>query len=145
MGSWAELDAHYPPGTLTPALAYVVALTHGAGVRSVYESDGRRATFLPEIGLGGVPYEILLRQAEEYLKNHSLQAFLAEAPPLLNREQKIAILGSVRDVARAQGRAASEEHSIYQQMLAAFGMQPDQVSSALQDMPITPDEVLFPQ
>lgn len=31
MGSWAELDANYPPGALTPATALVVALGHLAG------------------------------------------------------------------------------------------------------------------
>lgn len=45
MGSWSELDANYPPGTLTPATALVVALGHLASARSVH-ADGRLAAFL---------------------------------------------------------------------------------------------------
>jgi hypothetical protein len=126
-------------------MAYIVALAHIAGSGSLYAADGSRAAFLPPEGLGTGTYDTLLAQAETYLQSHSLEQFLAEAPPLLNREQKIAILASMTEVARASGAAAPHEHPIVAQCRAAFGIPVEQVPASLQESYVKPDAVLFPQ
>lgn len=97
MGSWAELDADYPPGALTPAAAFVVALGHLAGASSVYANgvDGALAPFFPRSGLAAD--RDLLDRAERYLQHVALGDFLAEARERLNPQQLRCLLINLLD------------------------------------------------
>jgi hypothetical protein len=99
MGSWAELDAIYPPGALTPATALVVALGHLEGARGV-RADGRPAAFLPA-GLGCDAD--LLGRAERYLAEVPVAQFLDEARALLSARQRLVVALQLLDRQLAAG------------------------------------------
>jgi hypothetical protein len=146
MGSWAELDARYEAGSLTPALVLLVALTHTAGSSSVYSADGSRAPFLPATqSLGCVSYAQLLQRAEAYLQSHSVEQFLREAPPLLNHEQKICMLANMADIAQRRVAAPPEEQPFFRQALAAFAVDAERVNAYQQESTRTHNLEIFPQ
>ncbi|NJK81164.1 MAG: TerB family tellurite resistance protein [Chloroflexaceae bacterium] len=127
MGSWDELDARYEPDGLTPALAFVVAMTHMAGADDVYlrEEEGSLGAFLPRNGLGTMTYNELFERALAYLNRTTIDQFLAEAPPLLNQEQKLCILINMLDAALADGDYAPQEKDIFVRTREAFAIAPD--------------------
>ncbi len=99
MGSWAELDAIYPPGKLTPATALLVAHGHLAGVRSLYQ-EGHLANFLPP----GLAYDAdMLGRAEHYLAEVSLEDFLVEARAMLGAHQRLVLILQLLDRHLATG------------------------------------------
>ena len=62
MGAWVGLGANYPPGTLTPATAFVVALGHLEGATSVYVDDDHDVLTRAERYLGQIPIEPFLNR-----------------------------------------------------------------------------------
>jgi hypothetical protein len=119
MGSWTELDAYYPEGTLTPATAFVVALGHLAGKHSVYATgeSGRLANFVPRPERGLIADRDLITRAERYLRDVPLETFLAEARAVLNPQQMRTLLLNLRSTAEE----APESHARYQQIIAGIG------------------------
>lgn len=138
MGGWPELDARYDPGTLTPAMAFVVSLAYMAGAdgRYLHEEEGSLAPFLQKHGLGGIRYEDLIMCAKEYLKDASLDRFLSEAPPILTNEQKLCILLNIFDASLADGTSAPEEQLLFRRFLEAFGVTLDQIRPYLEGLTI---------
>lgn len=147
MGAWPELDAIYPPGKLTPATAFVVALTYMVGADDIYleEEEGSLAAFLPKHGLGDVRYDDLLDRADAYLQAASLEQFLAEAPHMLNKQQKMCILLNMFDSALADGMVAPEETDVFQQFLAAFDISMDQIRPYIEGLVIKHNLKVFTQ
>jgi hypothetical protein len=145
MGSWIGLDANYPPGTLTPATAFVVALGHLAGARSVYADDPatRLATFLPRHGLD-YDHDLLTR-AERYLREVPLEPFLEEARTLLNPEQKLCLALNLLDAALAQGVVWPGQHPRLSQILEGLGLTAEQLQPYWQALVIKNELCLFPQ
>jgi len=143
MGSWAELDAYYPPGALTPATALIVALCHLAGATSIYADGGARlADCLPRRGL--LYDQDLLARAEGYLRDVALDQFLEEARALLNPEQKRCLLLNLLDFALAEA-ARLEDHALLARILAGLGMSLDHSQPYRQALAIKNDLALFPQ
>jgi hypothetical protein len=88
MGSWTDLDATYPPGRLTPAAAFVVAVARLRGMRSVFVAPGQ---LVPELRRIPLPYDAdLLERAERFL-TIPLGAYLAEAAAVLRPAQRDAL------------------------------------------------------
>jgi uncharacterized tellurite resistance protein B-like protein len=145
MGSWAELDANY--GRLTPAIAFMVSLTHMAGADGVYleEEEGSLAAFLPRHGLGAMSYDELLDRTEDYLQTTSFAEFLAEAPPILNQEQKLCILLNMLDSSLADGVEAPEETDVFCQFLQAFQISQEQIAPLIQAIRIKHNLSVFTQ
>ncbi len=99
MGSWAELDANYPPGTLTPATALVVALGHLAGASSAAAGGGPTA-LLP----AGISLTADLRsRSERYLAEVPLEQFLEQARALLSPRQRLIVALQLLDAQLAAG------------------------------------------
>ena len=144
MGSWVELDAYYPPGTLTPAAAFVVALGHLAGASSVYAdgSGGTLAAFFPRRGLAAD--RDLLERAEHFLRHVALDDFLAEARQRLNPQQLRCLLVNLLDGLLAAG-GDSDTRVRFGVLLEGLGATPDQLEPYLQVLEIKNDLSLFPQ
>ncbi len=145
MGSWAKLDANYPPGTLTPATALVVALGHLAGARSVYAGavGGPLAAFLPRRGLA---YDQdLLARAERYLQEVPVDQFIAEAGGLLNARQKLCLAINLLDALLAAGHAQPHDHAFFGQMLEGLGLTAEQIQPYWPALALKNDLTIFPQ
>ena len=145
MGSWTGLDANYPPGRLTPATAFVVALGHLAGARSVYADDAatRLAAFLPRHGLD-YDHDLLTR-AERYLGQVPIEQFLEEAHRLLNPEQKLCLALNLLDAAQAQGVVRPGDHPRLMTILEGLGLTAERLQPYWQVLAIKNDLSLFPQ
>jgi hypothetical protein len=140
MGSWSELDANYPPGTLTPATALVVALGHLAGATAV-SADGRLAPFLP----AGLAYDAdLLGRAERYLAEVPREQFLAEARALLSARQQLVVALQLLDRQLAAG-APPARRDLLAQMITGLGVDPATVGAHRATLALKNDLELFPQ
>jgi hypothetical protein len=145
MGSWVGLDANYPPGTLTPATAFVVALGYLADARSIYADSATTclAAFLPRHGLD-YDHDLLTR-AEPYLREVPIEPFLDEAHRLLNPEQKLCLALNLMDAALAQGLVRPGDHPRLGQILEGLGMTAEQLQPYWRTLAIKNDLSLFPQ
>jgi hypothetical protein len=140
MGSWTELDANYPPGTLTPATALVVALGHLAGATSVY-ADGRLAAFLP----AGLGYDAdLLGRAERYLAEVPLDGFLAEAQALLSTRQQLVLALQLLDRQLAAGDPPARR-ALIAQICSGVGVGADVLAPHRATLALKNDLGIFPQ
>jgi hypothetical protein len=145
MGSWVGLDANYPPGTLTPATAFVVALGHLVGATSVYIDAAAKqlAAFLPRHGLD-YDHDLLTR-AERYLGQVPTEPFLDEARTLLNPEQKLCLALNLLDVALAKGLLRPGDHPRLAQLLEGLGTTAEQLQPYWRVLALKNDLSLFPQ
>lgn len=140
MGSWAELDAIYPPGALTPAAALVVAVGHLAGARGV-RAGGELAAFLP----AGLGYDAdLLGRAERYLAEVPLGQFLDEAAGLLSARQKLVVALQLLDRATAPGAPAGRAE-LAARIIAGIGVEQAQLAAHRATLALKNDLELFPQ
>jgi len=140
MGSWSELDANYPPGTLTPATALVVALGHLASARSVH-ADGRLAAFLP----AGLGYDSdLLGRAERYLREVPLDPFLAEAAALFTPRQKLVVALQLLDRQLAAGDPP-ERRALFARLLSGIEADHDTLAAHRGTLALKNALELFPQ
>jgi hypothetical protein len=140
VGSWAELDANYPPGTVTPATALVVALGHLAGATSVYADNGH-APFLP----AGLSYDAdLLGRAEHYLAEVPLDGFLAAAAALLSARQKLVLMLQLLDRQLAAGDPAAGR-ALLERIAAGLGVEAEALAPHRGTLALKNDLGLFPQ
>jgi hypothetical protein len=140
MGSWTELDATYPPGTLTPAAVLVVALGHLAGATSVY-AEGGLAAFLPR----GLAYDPdLLRRAERSLAEAPLDVFLAEARERLSARQKLVLALQLVDRQLAAGDDPARR-ALVAQILAGVGLDAADLAAHRATLALKNDLAIFPQ
>jgi hypothetical protein len=146
MGSWTELDANYPPGALTPATAFVVALGHLTGASSAYAAGdtGRLADFFPHPGRGLVADRDLLVRVERYLGEIALDDFLVEARALLDADQTRCLLLNLFDAVLAAGRLPSDDQ-IYTRIAAGLGAPAEQIAPYTRALILKNDLSLFPQ
>lgn len=140
MGSWAELDAVYPPGALTPATAFLAALARLAGARSVYAADGRLASFAPR---GQIAYDAdVLERAERFVREAPEDAFLAAAAALLSRRQRLCLALNLQE--RAQTRSLTADPAFAARATAALGLTDEDL--ARPDAPMIREDLsIFPQ
>jgi hypothetical protein len=145
MGSWTDYDANYPPGTLTPAAALLVALGHLAGATSVYLGGPGTplASFLPRQGIAYEPD--LLGRAERYLAEVPLDAFAAEAAARLNRRQRLCLLLNLIDRRQADGDERPDAHPLVSQLQAALDIDPAELTPLRQALALKNDLSIFPQ
>lgn len=142
MGSWTDFDANYPPGKLTPATAFAVALGRLAGATSVYGWDGRTlAAYLPRHGIA-YDQDVLTR-AERYLRQVSDEEFLAEARQILNRRQKLCLALNVLERTLTREHAANGRFA--GRMLETLGFSADELALHWQTLELKSDLSIFPQ
>lgn len=147
MGSWAELDAIYPEGTLTPGTALVVALGYVSGATSVYadRETGILAPFLTKQHLDRILSNDICKRAEVYLQERPRDTFLTEANRLLTRKQKLSILLTMLDAALARGVASPQTQPLFQQFFQAFDIGEEQLRPHLECLMLKNNADLFPQ
>ncbi len=66
--------------------------------------------------------DALLNTAVKYLRAGSLDKYLADAPGVLNHEQKLCLLINACDSLLADGSAAASEQQLFYRMLTAMGI-----------------------
>lgn len=146
MGSWTELDATYPPGVLTPAAAFIVALGHLGGSTTIYAGPGgdRLASFIPRGERGLSLTADVLARAERYLREVPLDAFLAEAGERLSPQQLRCLLLNLRLVARnaAPGSGAAERFGT---LADGLGATPELLQEDAWGIVTRDDLSIFPQ
>lgn len=139
MGSWAELDAVYPPGALSPAAALVVALGRQAGATSVYAPGARTlAAFAPE----GIAYDAELIERAEHFFGVPEDAFFAAADALLHRRQRLCLALRLLECARSGG---ARDAGFAGRALAALGIAEDDLPPSAAARAIIADLSIFPQ
>ena len=67
-----------------------------------------------------------LDAAIKYVRNNPLDAFLAEAPQLLDEKQRLNVLVNLCDSLLADGRAERSEQALFGRFLQAFQVSEDQ-------------------
>jgi hypothetical protein len=144
MGSWAELDAVYPPGALSPAAALVACLGRLEGAQSVYREGppvGRLAAWLPR-GLGYDPD--LLARAEHYLAQVPLDQLLEQARALLTPRQRFAVALNVldRQLATPDDRARADRAA---QIIAGLAPDTGELAAHRRTLALKNDLSVFPQ
>lgn len=137
MGSWSDLDANYPPGRLTPATAFVVALAQLSEAPVTGDTS-----WLYDARLGASPD--LRERVSRYL-HIPPDHFLAEARDLLRPQQRLCIVLNLCDHLLQKDVVRPERHPFVQQTIAAFAISPDELAAHLATLRITRDLSLFPQ
>ena len=99
MGSWSDLDAIYPPGTLSPASGLVVAIGHLLGAPSVYAAPHHGAPWVPEVFQTD---QAVLARAEYWLHQPTAR-FWAEVRDRLFPQQRMVIALQLFDRASLSG------------------------------------------
>jgi uncharacterized tellurite resistance protein B-like protein len=132
--------------TLTPALAFAVALTHMAAADGTFqpEEDSKLTALFLHRSIGGMSYEELMHQAVVYYQNTSLDDFLSEAALLLTPGQKLCILTNLIDTAMADGVEADEELALFQRFLQAFGISEAEIAPYRRAIIIKNNLSIFP-
>lgn len=144
MGSWAELDAIYPAGALSPAAAFIVALGHLAGARSVY--GGAPAPLAGFLARYALSYDReLLERAEHFLTEVPIDSFLEQARALLNPEQKLCLAVNLLDAALAAGAGRLAGADRLGLLLEGLGIRDEQLAPYQAALRVKNDLALFPQ
>lgn len=144
MGSWAEMDAVYPPGALTPASAFVLACAHLEGAGSIYSEpgSGTLAAFLP----AGISYDADFRaRTERLLQDLTLEDFLAQAATLLNRQQKYCLALNLFDRMLAAHTAQRDLRPQFARLIEGLGLSLDTLQPHIETLRIKNELNLFPQ
>lgn len=145
MGSWGELDAHYPAGSLTPATALIISLAYLRKERTVYADDGRGpAAWIPIQRLDGISPDQLER-AEQLLTGLSFEEFLERAAALLWPRQRQALLLMLCNHVLAEGGRRPEQHPVILALLAAFELDINWLGQHLPALRLLNDYAVFPQ
>ncbi len=123
MNSTSTPSNHEHP-RLTPALAFLVALTYMAGADGVFceEEEGILEAVLKSRRFGEIDYDDLLVRSITYYQQTRFETFLKEAAAILSEEQKLCVLINLADTSFADGSIADEESELFDRFLAAFGL-----------------------
>lgn len=120
---------------MTPHLAFATCLIYVMGADG--EMDNEEIGHLLSVlggaktgnGIGvGANNQALLDQAVRIARTKPLDAFLAEATPLLTDAQRMSILLNLVDSAMADGEAEPEEQELIGRVQAAFGISDERFS-----------------
>jgi|HigsolmetaAR202D_1030399.scaffolds.fasta_scaffold00012_101 hypothetical protein len=145
MGSWGELDADYPAGSLTPATALILALAYLRKESTVYAADGRSpAAWLPVQRLDGVS-PAQLERAEGLLTSLTFEEFLERAAALLWPRQRQALLLMLCNHVLVEGGRRPEQHPVIQALLGAFELDRAWLEQHLLSLRLLNDYAAFPQ
>ena len=136
---------------MNPQLAFVVSLLYMIASDGVIQNE--------EIGqllavLGGEEgpdgqmtvgdrNERLLRSAQAYVEEHSIQEFLEEAAPRLNDVQKMSILVNICDSLLSDGKAEAPEQKVFRTFMSAFGINEERFQPFFEVLILKNDRTVF--
>jgi uncharacterized tellurite resistance protein B-like protein len=126
------------PLKLTPKLALAVSLVY------MMAADGQMEE--QEIGhLHSVvgSDDALIDTAVKYVRSVRLEQFLADAPTVLNSQQKLCLLINMADSLLSDGRAEQSEQQLFHRALTAFGMTEDSFRPYFETLAIKNNRSVF--
>lgn len=91
----------------------------------------------------GAQNQALLDAALKYRRKHSLEAFLAEAAPLLSDAQKMCIMINLIDSSLADGQPEPEEQAMFAKFLSAFGITEERFRPFFEVIMLKADRTVF--
>lgn len=138
---------------MTPWFAFVVSLVYC--ISSDGEVDEEEIGYL-FTALGGEEIDettvgiargnrAVLDEAVDYAQDHDVEAFLAQATPLLSVEQRLCILLNMTDSALSDGEAEAEEQDLILRFQAAFAVSDALLGPFVQALIIKNDKSVFRQ
>lgn len=135
---------------MSPHLAFATALMYMMG--SDGEMDNEEVGALLAvlggeeqggvIGVGAQNRE-LLNKAQQYVRRNSLDAFIAEATPLLTDAQRICVLINLIDMSFADGQPEPEEQELFTKMQRGFGISDERFRPFFEVIMIKNDRSVF--
>lgn len=142
----AEVDT-----TITPHLAFVVSLLYMIASDGVIQNE-EIGQLLAVLGgeegpdgemLVGDENEKLLRSAQAYVEEHSIEDFLEEASPMLLDVHKMAILTNICDSLLSDGKAESAEQALFNKFLIAFDVSEERFQPFFEVLILKNDRTVF--
>lgn len=123
---------------VTPKLAFAASLIY------MMSSDGQIEE--QEIGqlvsaIGGD--RATLDNALKYVRKNRVDAFLAQAAPLLSEPQKLCILSNLCDSLLSDGNAAPAEQMLFNQFMTAFGVSEERFRPCFEVIAMKNDRSVF--
>ncbi len=114
---------------MTPHFAFAASLLYMMGADGEFDNEeiGHLLSVLGgakeggSIGVGA-NNKALLDRAVKYTRKNTIDAFLAEATPVLTDAQKMCLLVNLIDSSLSDGQAEAEEQVLFSKMMQAFGI-----------------------
>ena len=142
----AEVDT-----TMNPHLAFVVSILYMIASDGIIQNE-EIGQLLAVLGgeegpdgemVVGDQNEKLLRSAQAYVEDHTVEDFLAEATPLLWDVQKMAILVTICDSLLSDGKAESAEQAMFYKFLKAFNVSVERFQPFFEVLILKNDRTVF--
>jgi len=137
---------------MTPRLAFAVSLIYCVAIDR--EVDAREVGRLvsafgdkvaPDLIEVGASYRALFHRAVEYVQTHESDDFLAEATPLLTRDQRLCILLNMADSVLADSKAEPAERRLFAKFQQAFGIPDERLRPLFEAILLKNDLQIFGQ
>jgi uncharacterized tellurite resistance protein B-like protein len=114
---------------MTPHFAFAASLLYMMGADGEFDNEeiGHLLSVLGgakeggSIGVGA-NNKVLLDRAVKYTRKNTIDAFLAEAAPVLTDAQKMCLLVNLIDSSLSDGQAEPEEQVLFGKVMQAFGI-----------------------
>lgn len=142
----AEIDT-----TMTPQLAFVVSILYMIASDGVIQNE-EIGQLLAVLGgeegadgemIVGDQNEKLLRSAQAYVEEHSIEDFLKETTPMLQDVQRMAILVTICDSLLSDGKAEAAEQSMFNQFLKSFEISEERFQPFFEVLILKNDRTVF--
>jgi hypothetical protein len=136
---------------MTPHFALAASLLFMMGADGEYDNEevGQLLSVLggEDNGSGsigvGANNKALLDRAVKYVRKNTVDAFLAEAAPILTDAQKLCILVNAIDSSLSDGQAEKEEQVMLGKMLTAFGISEERFKPFFEVIVLKNDRSVF--
>ncbi|NTW04013.1 MAG: TerB family tellurite resistance protein [Oscillochloris sp.] len=135
---------------MSPHLAFATALIYMMGADGEMDNEEIGA-LLAVLGgeekngvIGvGANNRILLEKAQQYARRNSVDAFIAEATPLLTDAQRICVLINLIDMSFADGQPEPEEQELFMKIQRGFGISDERFRPFFEVIMIKNDRTVF--
>ena len=136
---------------MTPHLAFATSLLYmmSADGEIDHEEIGHLLSVLggQDQGNGtvgvGAQNQALLDSAVKYRRKNTVEAFIAEAAPLLTDAQKMCILVNLLDSSLADGQPEPEEQAMFGKFLSGFGIAEERFRPFFEVVALKADRTVF--
>lgn len=135
---------------MEPHFAFATSLLYMMGADGEYDNEelGQLLAVLGGKNKGGTIYigdnnDDLMEKAIKYVRKNSLDAFLAEAAPVLSDAQKMCILVNLIDSSLSDGDAEREEQEMFGKFLSAFNISEERFKPFFEVIVLKNDRSVF--
>ncbi len=136
---------------LDPQLAFVVSLLYMIASDGVIQNEeiGQLLAVLGgeegedgEMKIGD-QNEKLLRSAQVYVENNTIDNFLSEVSPMINDVQKMSILINICDSLLSDGKAEAGEQKLFSKFMKAFNISEERFQPFFEMLILKNDRTVF--